>query len=141
MQTTSEHITADVVDATTKVLTSMHTCELMEQALNTPELSPNTVALLDRLASYAAEIDRMEDAMRAAGLMPRKQCGKVVDMRTRRTKNAASSDTQTRSKPSPWRFFLLLGLAPHLGKLPTDCLQTPSKEKPRYLIDSRVSSI
>ena len=45
------------------------------------------MVLLDRLESYAAEIDRMEDAMRAAGLLVRKQVGKVVDLRTRRLLN------------------------------------------------------
>ena len=85
MQTTSEHGTATDVGIITEALTGMHTCELMEHAWNTPELSPLTVALLDRLETYAAEIDRMEDLMRAAGLMPRKQPGKVVDLRTRQT--------------------------------------------------------
>lgn len=87
MQTTSELMTAADFDATTEALTGMPISELMEHAWGAPELSPLTVALLDRLASYADEIDRMEDAMRAAGLMPRKQPGKVVNMHTRRTLN------------------------------------------------------
>ena len=85
MQTTSEHGTATDFDAITQALTGMPTCELIEHAWNTPELNPLTVALLDRLETYAAEIDRMEDIMRAAGLMPRKQPGKVIDLRTRQT--------------------------------------------------------
>lgn len=87
MQTTSEHGTATDFETITEALTGMPTCELIEHAWNTPELSPLTVVLLDRLESYAAEIDRMEDAMRAAGLLVRKQVGKVVDLRTRRLLN------------------------------------------------------
>ena len=86
MQTTSEHGTVTDFD-TTETLCGMPISELIEHAWNTPELNPLTVALLDRLETYAAEIDRMEDAMRAAGLMPRKQPGKVVDLRTRRPLN------------------------------------------------------
>jgi len=87
MQTTSEHGTATDVGTITEPLFGMHISALMEHAWNTPELSPLTVALLDRLESYAAEIDRMEDAMRAAGLLVRRQPGKVVDLRTRRPLN------------------------------------------------------
>ena len=83
MQTTSEHGTAADVGTITQALTGMHTSELMEHAWNTPELSPVTLALLDRLETYAAEIDRMEDLMRAAGLLVRKQPGKVIDLRRR----------------------------------------------------------
>jgi hypothetical protein len=81
MQTTSEQGTATDFDTITEALTGMPTCELIEHAWNTPELSPITVTLLDRLESYAAEIDRMSDAMRTAGLLPRKQPGKVVYLR------------------------------------------------------------
>ena len=87
MQTSSEHGNATDFDTITEALTGMPTCELIEHAWNTPELSTLTVVLLDRLESYAAEIDRMEDAMRAAGLLVRKQVGKVVDLRTRRLLN------------------------------------------------------
>ena len=87
MQTTSEHGNATDFDTITEALTGMPTCELIEHAWNTPELSSLTVVLLDRLETYTAEIDRMEDVMRAAGLMPRKQPGKVVDLRTRRLLN------------------------------------------------------
>ena len=85
MQTPSEHGAATDFDTTTETLVGMPTCELIEHAWNTPEVNPLIVALLDRLETYAAEIDRMEDAMRAAGLMPRKQPGKVVDLRTGQT--------------------------------------------------------
>lgn len=74
-------------DTTTETLASMPASELMELSWNSPELNPLTVALLDRLESYAAGIDRMEDAMRAAGLMPRKQSGKVFYLRPRRALN------------------------------------------------------
>lgn len=87
MQTLSELMAGADFDTTTETLASMPTSELLEQGWNSPELNPLTVALLDRLETYAAEIDRMEDAMRAAGLMPRKQPGKVVDLRTRRPLN------------------------------------------------------
>lgn len=85
MQTTSEHGTVTDFDTTTEALGSMPTCELLEHGWNSPELNPLIVALLDRLETYAAEIDRIEDAMRAAGLVPRKQPGKVVDLRTGQT--------------------------------------------------------
>ena len=84
MQTTTEHGTETDFD-TTETLCGMPTCELIEHAWNTPVLNPLVVALLDRLETYAAEIDRMEDLMRAAGLMARKQPGKVVDLRTGQT--------------------------------------------------------
>ncbi|MBA4061366.1 MAG: hypothetical protein C0470_13520 [Verminephrobacter sp.] len=87
MQTTTELMTAADFDTTTEALASMPISELLEHGWNSPELNPLTVALLDRLETYAAEIDRMEDVMRAAGLMPRKQPGKVVDLRTRRPLN------------------------------------------------------
>ncbi len=87
MQTTSEHGTATDFDAITQALTGIPTCELIEHAWNTPELSPLTVALLNRLESYAAEIDSMGVAMRAAGLMPLKQPGKVVYLHSRRALN------------------------------------------------------
>ena len=38
-------------------------------------------------------------------------------------------------------WFLLLGEWLDLGKVPTDCLQAAEKEKPRYLLDSRVSVV
>ena len=84
MQTTSEHGTATDFYTTTETLANMPTSELMEHGWNSPELNPLTVALLDRLKSQADEIDRMEDVLRAAGLLTRKQPGKEVDMRTRR---------------------------------------------------------
>jgi len=86
MQTTTEHGTETDFD-TTETLCGMPTCELIEHAWNTPVLNPLVVALLDRLESYAAEIARMEDSMRAAGLMPRKQSGKVFYLRPRRALN------------------------------------------------------
>ncbi|WP_143218323.1 MULTISPECIES: hypothetical protein [unclassified Acidovorax] len=84
MQTTSEHGTVTDFDTTTETLATMPTGELMEHGWTSPELTPLTVALLDRLELYADEIGRLEDELRAAGRMPRKQPGKVVDLRTRR---------------------------------------------------------
>lgn len=85
MQTSSEHGAATDVDITTETLVGMPTCELMEHGWNSPELTPLTVALLARLESYAQEMERLEDELRGARGVPRKQPGKVVDLRTGQT--------------------------------------------------------
>lgn len=66
-------------------LTVLDTRELIERAWGTADLNPLMVALVDRLECYADEIGHMEDELCAAGRMPRKQPGKVVDLLTRRT--------------------------------------------------------
>ena len=83
MQTTLEHSELDAVEAVAEELAAMPTRDLIDLAMGSPGCDALTVALVDRLESYAEELNRMEDAMSAAGLMARQQPGNVVDMRTR----------------------------------------------------------
>lgn len=64
----------------------LDTQELIAQALDAGTVPYALVlVLVDRLESYAEEVDSLESALRTAqGLAPRKP-GKVVDLHTRRT--------------------------------------------------------
>lgn len=85
MQATLEHAELWAIEVAAEELSAMPTRDLIDRAMSAPGCDTLTVALVDRLESYIEELDRMEDALRAAGLLPRKQPGKVVDLRTRRT--------------------------------------------------------
>lgn len=85
MQTTLKHIELEAVEAAAEELAAMPTQDLIDRAMSAPGCDTLTVALVDRLETYIEELDRLEDALRAAGLLPRKQPGKVVDLRTRQT--------------------------------------------------------
>ena len=85
MQTTLKHAELEAVQAASEQLAAMPTRDLIDHAMSTTSCDAITVALIDRLESYMEELDRMEDALCAAGLMPRKQPGKVIDLRTRQT--------------------------------------------------------
>ena len=82
MQTTIKH---PELEAAAEELGLMPTRDLIGRAMSAPGCDMLTVALIDRLESYIEELDFMEDALRAAGLMPRTQHGKVIDLLTRRT--------------------------------------------------------
>jgi hypothetical protein len=85
MQTTLEPAELEAVEAAVDELTGVSTRDLIDRAMSEPAWNPLMVALVDRLECYAEEIDHMEDELRAAGRLPRKQPGKVIDLRTRRT--------------------------------------------------------
>lgn len=75
----------EAVEAAVDELAGMSTRDLIDRAMSEPAWNPLMVALVDRLKCYAKESDRVEDELRAAGRLPRKQSGKVIDLRTRRT--------------------------------------------------------
>lgn len=85
MQTTIEQAELEDVEAAVDELAGISTQDLIDRAMSEPGCNPIMLVLADRLWWYAEEIDRMEDVLRAAGRLPRKQPGKVVDLRTRRT--------------------------------------------------------
>lgn len=75
----------ETIEAAVEELVLMPTRDLIDHAMSTTSCDAITVALVDRLERYIEELDRMEDELRAAGRMPRKQPGKVIDLRTRQT--------------------------------------------------------
>ena len=80
-----EHAELEDVEAAVDELAGMSTRDLMDRAMSEPAWNPLMVALVDRLRWYAEEIGHMEDELRAAGRLPRKQPGKVIHLRTRLT--------------------------------------------------------
>ena len=85
MQTALEPAELWAIEAAAEELAAMPTRDLIDRAMSAPGCDTLTVALVDRLESYIEELDSMEDALRAAGLLPRKQPGKVVDLRSRQS--------------------------------------------------------
>ena len=85
MQTALKHPELEAVEEAAEELAAMPTRALIDRAMSAPGCDTLTVALIDRLESYIEELDCMEDALRDAGLMPRKQRGKVIYLRTRQT--------------------------------------------------------
>lgn len=73
------------VESVAYQLAALPTDELIDLAMIEPGWNPLMAALVDRLEHYAEELERLEDELRAAGRLPRKQPGKVVDLSTRRT--------------------------------------------------------
>ena len=73
------------IEAAAEELAAMPTRDLIDRAMSAPGCNTLTVALIDRLERYIDALDGTDDALRAAGLMPPKKPGKVIDLRTRQT--------------------------------------------------------
>lgn len=116
--------------------------DLIAQAWNTENPDKITLELANRLERHTEELAALGGELPAARSIPRKQPGKVGDLRTRLTLNSGRRPVVTRHPIEARRgAYLLLGLALHLGRLPTDCMQATEKEKPCYQFDSRVSFV
>ena len=74
-------------EAEADTLGAMSTRDLIAQAWDTENPDTITLALACRLERYTEELAALEDELRAARGIPRKQPGKVIDLRTRRTLN------------------------------------------------------
>lgn len=78
----------EALEAESDALIAMSTRDLIALARGTEDPGAMiAIELAYRLERYAEEAAVLEDELRAARGIPRKQPGKVVDLRTRRTLN------------------------------------------------------
>jgi len=83
----SQFLTAhacDHAEAQAEHIATLPTDELMNEAMQAPDASPLTVALIDHLESYAQELEALENEVRMLRGLPSRERCQVIELHTRR---------------------------------------------------------